>query len=201
MITKHILTPGQRNLLNRGPNFVPINLNVNTTDVEVASWQWERKMLWKEFWYNEDSEDENENTSQAAAAWNAHGILKKPEEKINLPRGHSAPVELKNNIATSKFNIMGGRLNRVRDNLTIEEQKGLIELNQMAKDRLIVIKRSDKTGGWVIMNYDDYKAAGDKKLAEKFTENGVAKVCASNRGYPEEAAQSYPGICSRSFGQ
>ena len=37
-LSKHNLTPGQRNLLNRGPNFVPINLNVNTTGVEVASW-------------------------------------------------------------------------------------------------------------------------------------------------------------------
>ena len=72
---------------------------------------------------------------------------------MNLPRKHSTPAELRNCIAATKFKILGGPLNRVRDNLTQEERKALAELKLLQKECRIVIKRSDTAGGLVIMDY------------------------------------------------
>ena len=82
-------------------------------------------------------------------------ILRDPDEKVNLPR-QLAPSEVKNCIAATKFNILGGQANFVRDNLTKEEREALEELKKLQKECKLVIKKSDKAGGLCIMNYEDY---------------------------------------------
>ena len=175
----HQLTEGQKALLNRGPNFVPTRPSVNRTEIEVSNSQWERKMLWKEFWYARELEEGSEYgevlEEGPRSSYLEGRILKDTEVKVNLPRRHSAPAELKNCIAATKFDVLSSTLNKVKDNLSQGEREGLKELKKLQQDQKIVIKKSDKAGGVVIMNFHDYKEEGEKKLRETFTEDGVSK--------------------------
>ena len=170
----HVLTPAQISLLNKGPNFVPIRPTVNRTEVEVSNSQWERKMHWREFWFSRELEvgeecgEEEEDRQQPTRVEDR--ILRDREVKVNMPRGHSAPAELKNCIAATKFEITGAPLNKVRDNLNRELREGMRELQQLQKERKIVIKRSDKAGGLVLMNFTPYKEAGDRKIKETYVD-------------------------------
>ena len=45
------------------------------------------------------------------------------------------------------------------------------DLNRLQRDCKMVIRRSDKAGGWVLVDYNVYKEAGDSKIKETFVDS------------------------------
>ena len=86
-----------------------------------------------------------------------------------------APSELKNCIAATQVYILSSPLQKHVNNLCESQIVALHELQMLQKNRQIVIRRSDKSGGWVICNFDTYKSEGDKKLKETYCENEETK--------------------------
>ena len=125
--------------------------------------QWERKKLWREFWYNRELEVEAEYGEEEEPRQQLTKVEDR-EVKVNMPRGHSAPAELKACIAATKYEIMGSPFNRVMDNLSREETEGMKELQQLQKEQKIVIKKSYKAGGLVLLNILPYKETGESKM-------------------------------------
>ena len=60
-------------------------------------------------------------------------------------------------------------------NLSGGQTKALTELQELQKSRKLVIKRSDKAGGWVLTNFYVYKSEGDKKLKGTYVEHNEVK--------------------------
>ena len=170
----HEMSEGQRSLLNKGPNFCPSRPKINTTEVKVSNFKWQRNMLWKEVFEGGDESEEEDGAGEVVVV--EERILKKPSDKVNLPRGHSSPAELTNCIAATQVDILAAAPRSHCPNLSAEQRRGMEELKMKQKSRDIAIRRSDKCGGWVITNFDVYKAEGDRKLEEKFaTEAGEEK--------------------------
>ena len=132
-------------------------------------------MQWREFFDGKDEDEDDEEEIAVTSTPLEDRILKDQTTKTNLPRGHASPRELQNCIAATQYDILSVPLKKVRPNLTREMEEGMEELNKMQKDRTIKITRSDKAGGWVVVDFEPYKAAGDMKLREKFEEDGVEK--------------------------
>ena len=72
------LTPNQEEFLNHGLNFCPRRRHFNKTEVVASIMDWQRKMMWREFWWrkkherpdledisesDEESESEDENNN------------------------------------------------------------------------------------------------------------------------------------------
>ena len=90
--------------------------------------------------------------------------VNKTEVKVsNFPPSwsHSAPADLKNCIAATQFDILSAPLKKVKPNLTRGNQEALKDLSRLQRDCKMVIRRSDKVGGWVLVDYNIYKEAGD----------------------------------------
>ena len=140
-----VLTDAMNNLLNRGLNFAITPLHLNLTQVLVDFAKFERRLLWKEFFADED----NEPTLYVPP------IFKK--EKYNLPRNHTVPSELKMFINGVKSEILDPEnRNCVRPNLPPNEIEALNTLIQLQKSRVITIKPCDKGAGIIILNFKDY---------------------------------------------
>ena len=166
----HVLSQAQQSLLNKGPNFCPTRPKVNKTEVKVSNFKWSRNMQWRQVFHGKDEEGDKEESDEVP------NILKKASEKCNLPKGTSMPSELKNCIAATTYDILSLNLRPYCSNLSKEERQALEELKELQKERKLVIKRSDKKGGWVITNFKVYQEEGDKKLKETFIdENGDLK--------------------------
>ena len=171
--SSHTLTPGQKSLLNKGPNFCITSSKCNKTEVKVSNFRWGRCMLWREFFNGREGGD-GEDLEQGTPAEDR--IIKDPSTKTNLPKGHSCPVELKNCIAATQYDILTLPLRKVRPNITKEETVALRELKELVRRRVITIRRSDKAGGWVITDFQVYKEAGDNKLKETFVDEEDGEV-------------------------
>ena len=98
-------------------------------------------------------------------------ILLDTEVKTNHPRNHSTPAALKSCIAANMMNIPSSvNIRKVRPNISPAMRAAVGELIDLQRERVIVIKPSDKAGGFVIMDFDTYKADMDKKMEEKFVD-------------------------------
>lgn len=107
-------------------------------------------------------------------------IFKDKEQKTNLPKGHSMRAGLRDCLAGVKTAILGAPLNECQPNMPPEVWAAGQDLVTLQKERVIVIKPSDKTGGINILPFDAYvKVMGDK-LKQTF----IAPVC---EGYKERS--------------
>ena len=87
------------------------------------------------------------------------------------------PAELRSCIAATQVDILASPLRSHCPNLSGEERHGLEEVQKLQKSGEIVIKRSDKAGGWVIVDTQVYVKEGDKKLDEKYrAEDGTEQA-------------------------
>ena len=130
-------------LLNRGLNFSILPYKLDITQVLVEHKKYSRSVIWNEFFYGRD-EDETEKP-----------IFR--TEKTNLPKSYSTPEDLKVFLNSIKSEITDPRnRNTTKPNLPEDEIQALKELQQMQRERKIVVKACDKGAGIIIVNFDDY---------------------------------------------
>ena len=104
-------------------------------------------MIWKEFWYGRDQE--NDQTPR---------IFKL--KKSNLPKNYKTPNKLKTFLGAIKSELTDPQnRNPAKCNLPTPQLKALKELIQLQKEKRIIIKRCYKGAGIIILNYTDYMEA------------------------------------------
>ena len=126
--------------------------------------KFERTMIWKEFWYGSDIEN-NQNDQ----------IFK--SNKSNLPKKYKTPNGLKTCLSAVKSEILDP-LNRniVKCNLPAVELKALKQLIQLQKERQIVIKPCDEGAGVIILDFQDYmKSCQDHLNSQQQNTQGESK--------------------------
>ena len=103
-------------------------------------------------------------------------MVRDREEKMNLPRGLSLPPGLRRFEGANEL-LLTARSNymKKKPNISPEEKVALKDLVTLQREKQIIIKLSDKKGGWVILNYEDYMEEMERKLAETFVEDGEEK--------------------------
>ena len=99
--------------------------------------------IWTEFWYGREQQDQDVH------------IFK--QLRSNLPKNYSVPEDLKIflNSVKSEFMDQGNR-NSVLCNLPPDELQALKHLQELQRDRKIVVKPCDKGAGIILLNFEDY---------------------------------------------
>ena len=142
-------------LLERGLNFTILPLKLDITQVLVEYKRYERRVLWQEFFHNNQSEEPY-----------VPPIFK--SRKTNRPKKHKTPNELKNFLGAVKSEIMDPKNRRkAENNLPKDEAKALKDLVDLQRKRQIQIKQCDKGAGVFIVDFDDYVKSCDSHLKEE----------------------------------
>ena len=111
----------------------------------------------------QDTESEDEQETR---------VLKDREEKVNMPRKYNPPQALKDFESANLLLLTSPRnLINVRPNMSPELKAAMKDLVELQREKEIIIKMSDKAGGFVILNYNDYVKAAENKLEETFINN------------------------------
>ena len=153
-ISSIILTPSMETLLNRGLNFAVLPNKLDITQVLVDWKRFKRTMIWREWWFGREAVDD----------------IKEPifkTKKSNLPKNYKMPNGLRTYVTAVKSEIIDPKnRNKVKSNLTVEEQQALKDLVRLQKEKKYVIKQCDKGAGIIIMDHKDYVKAAEKHLHE-----------------------------------
>ena len=146
------------NLLNRGLNFTILPLKLDITQTLVEFKRYERSIIWHEFWFNRDTQEQSEKP-----LFKTH--------KNNLPKNYTIPQGLKTFLSAVKSEIIDPRnRNSVPCNIPPQEIAALKELIRLQKERIITIKACDKGGGIIILDFNEYLRACYMHLADKHTQ-------------------------------
>ena len=138
--SKMKLTPAMESLLNRGLNFSILPLKLDITQVLVDFKRFERSIIWHEYFYGRDSD----NDFKAK-------VFK--TQKTNMPKNYKTPEGLKTFLGSIKSEIMDHRnRNNVPSNLPQSEILAMKELIKLQKEKTIVIKPCDKGAGIIILD-------------------------------------------------
>ena len=158
------LTREMEKVLNRGLKFCIQPLKLDLTQILVDYQRFERTMIWHEYWFGREKE-ENYKTPIFKA------------KKNNLPKNHNTPKELKTFLGAVKSEIMDPlNRNKVKCNLPPDEFQALKELVTLIKDRKIVIKPCDKGAGIIILDFEEYMRACNAHLnSQQLYGNGESK--------------------------
>ena len=153
-----VLTDAMVSVLNRGLNFCILPMKLDITQVLVDWKQFERSMIWTEFWYGKEKVETKTKVFK--------------NKKNNLPKNHRTPEELKVYLEAAKWDIISrDNRNKAECNLPPEEMKALKELVQLQKDCKITIKPCDKGAGIIILEFEEYIRACNKHLESKQKQN------------------------------
>ena len=146
-------------LLNRGLNFSILPNKMDLTQVLTDYKKLERKVIWTEFFYGKDEDNEFEPP-----------IFK--EEKTNMPKNNTVPEDLKTFLNAVKSELTDSR-NRNKEicNLPVDEINALKDLIKLQKDRVIVIRACDKGAGIMILNFNEYMKSCYEHLLSKTSDN------------------------------
>ena len=175
----HVVTPEQAKFLNLGLNFCELPKKFNRTEVEASLLRWERSMRWKEYWYKQrqqalatvvEEEEEEEEEEREVNTRYEDRIFKDKEIKTNLPRNHPVPAALANCISATRYAILSSPLNQSRPNISPEIRAGGQDLVTLQREKVLMVKPSDKAGGYCLMDFADYKEEMEEKLKEKFVD-------------------------------
>ena len=138
------ISPAMDRLLNRGLHCCITPSKVNVTELLIDIDKFVRKMLWREFFYDQPSDEKRKEP-----------IVK--NEKTNLPKKHKTPEKLKMFLHATTSDLLDTKTrNKVHNNLPPEELEALKQLIELQKNRVITIKPADKGAGIVILEFDDY---------------------------------------------
>ena len=145
-------------VLNRGLNFCILPPSLDITQVLANFRQFERSMVWQEFWYGRTNEMKTIPIFRL--------------KKSNFPRNHQIPKNLRTCLNSIKSEIMDP-LNRnpALSNLPSEEVQAIKELIRLQRERIITIKLCDKGAGIIVTNFSEYVKACMKHLESKQSEN------------------------------
>ena len=169
----HVFDEHVKSLLSKGRSFVPIP-KLNKTEILRSVVRMERNLRLK--WHHYTI-DKNDGTEQYADEPKPNPIPL-PPKKVDLEKLKLPPAPLMEFIHGIK-----GTLNTVKPwkkfpNLKKEEQKALSSLISLQKKGKIVVMRCDKTGGFAVVNREDYvKDLKDLLAATIEDDNGVQKSC------------------------
>ena len=158
------LTDAMRNLLNKGFNFSILPLKLDLTQVLVDFKRFERSVIWHEFFYESESDNEfNEKIFKVS--------------KTNLPKNYKSPEGLKTYLGSIRSELMDHKnRNDVPCNAPQDEVKALRELIKLQKEKIIVIKPCDKGAGIMILDYLVYmRACYEHLMSEKILSDGESK--------------------------
>ena len=145
-------------LFNKGLNFSVLPNKLDITQVLVDYKRYERSTIWTEFWYGKEQLDQN------------IPIFK--QIKSNLPKNYSVPEDLKIFLNSVKSEFMDHRnRNSVLCNLPPDELQALKQLQELQRDRKIVVKPCDKGAGVILMNFEDYLKSCYEHLTSLQSEN------------------------------
>ena len=145
-------------LINNGLNFSVLPNKLDITQVLVDYKRYERSTIWTEFWYGREQLDQN------------IPIFK--QIKSNLPKNYSVPEDLKIFLNSVKSEFMDHRnRNSVLCNLLPDELQALKQLQELQRDRKIVVKPCDKGAGVILMNFEDYLKSCYEHLTSLQSEN------------------------------
>ena len=131
-------------LLQKGGSFVPLPKQVNMTGVEVSARKFERKCLWK-YWFFSHPDATSEPP---------HPIFQRPP-KTNIPPG-PPPKPLSDFVSAIRSELVGTKPRRVRPNFTKSSMENFEELIRLQKQGHLVIVPCDKTGGFAAYNRNEY---------------------------------------------
>ena len=150
-----------------GKNFVPDRPHTNHVDVSAGHLRLVRDMRWDCFFKmeerknEEDSEEENEVQEER--------ILKDKVIKTNLPRGWNPPKALQDFEFANSFNLVSpNNLRNIHLNISPTTRAAIKDLQDLSKERVVVIKPTDKTGGLAVLPFPAYNQAMRATLAETF---------------------------------
>ena len=142
-------------VLNRGLKFCILPLKLDITQVLVDYRRFERTMIWHEFWYGRNTDDDY-----------IPPIFKATQ--TNLPKNHKVPNGLKTFLGAVKSEILDPKnRNEAKCNLPKDEFEALLKLIQLQKECKIMIKPCDKGAGIIILDYEEYIKACYKHLNAK----------------------------------
>ena len=166
-----------KEVLNKGPSFVPDRPHTNLVDVSVGTAALKRNMRWDEFHQKKMREREEEGSDEGEEEEQEERILRDQIPKINLPRGHPPPRALQAFENANSFNLVSpNNLRKINPNFKPQLQSAVEDLVRLQREREIILKQTDKTGCWAIMPFESYDKSIKEKLQETFTENGVEKA-------------------------
>jgi hypothetical protein len=169
------LTTAMKEVLNKGPSFVPDRQHVNHVDVKVGVFNLKRNMRWDERFQRLEKEREEEDEEQDEEDEPEERILKDRVKKANLPKGAPPRALLAYENANS-FNLLSpGNLRKIAPNFPPHLRSATEDLVRLQREREIIIKPTDKTGCWAIMPFEGYDESMKEKLKEVYLENGVEK--------------------------
>ena len=131
-------------LLQKGGSFVPLPKQVNMTGVEVSARKFERKCLWK-YWFFSHPDATSEPP---------HPIFQRPP-KTNIPPD-PPPKPLSDFVSAIRSELVGTKPRRVRPNFTKSSMENFEELIRLQKQGHLVIVPCDKTGGFAAYNRNEY---------------------------------------------
>ena len=169
------LTPAMKEVLNKGPTFVPDRPQTNLMDVAVGHGALKRNMRWDEFFQRIEMEAEEGGEEQAQEEQEER-ILKDKVPKVNLPRGHPPPKALQAFECANSHNLSSpANLRKKVPNFSPRLRGAVEDLVSLQREREVVLKQTDKTGCWAVMPFESYDISIKEKLQETFLEGGVEK--------------------------
>ena len=130
-----------KKLLSRGLNFCVTPKKVNITEALVDLDKFARKVRWKEHYADDEQNDD----------WKKQLFRK---DKATVPTDTSKTLLAYLSGIRSEF--IGTSLNKTFPNIPTDEAEALVELIDLQKNRIIVIKPCDKGAGIIICNFSDY---------------------------------------------
>ena len=148
------LTFGQKSLLEKHLNFVPLPERVNKTQTLYDIKRFSRAMRWKEVWGSSDDSA--------------------PIQKIFTQKKHNLPQvppskPLERFLYGVESDLLQFDNQNIPSNLSKEEKEALKELISLQKLGRIVIQRCDKGGAVAIMDRDQYMLGIEEHLKSSIT--------------------------------
>ena len=138
------LTEDMSNLLNRGLNFSILPLKLDITQILVDFRKYERSIIWHEFWFGRETENEYEKPM-----FKTHKTL--------MPKNHTTPKGLLMYLNAIKSELLDPRnRNKSECNIPPGEVLALKTLVRLQRERVIKIMACDKGAGIIILNFEEY---------------------------------------------
>ena len=161
------LSRHMENLLNHGLSFVPIPEKLNLTQLKTELNRYERNMLWKKFWFENDPENSNDEDTEYVKS-----VFK--SNKTSLPKSGTS-----NQLRTYLHSIHSDIIGSCRKSHETKKKRNLLPGEQVAqkalKDAQSKGEECDKGGGVCIMKTEDYIGEMNSQLLSVFENQDATK--------------------------
>ena len=193
------LTEEMKKVLNLGPNFVPDRPHLNPVDINVANLRMRRDMEWDAFFQikeKERREEEGEDDEEEEVAEVPEPrVLKDPNLKTNRPRNWRKPAALTEFENANLLNLCSPtNLAKIRPNFSPLLRAAVRDINDLSKQRIWVVKSSDKNGGLALLPFAAYDQAMKEKLRQTFVDTNGNEVLKYPKASKQQLTREYKRI-------